>query len=537
MAQEKFTRQLTPQKGLWISAPADSIGPEYSPWCQNVRFRFGKIMRAPGRSISLQTLGSPILGFAEQTDASGNKTIYGLDGTNSALAYDVATHQFGAPRSLQMYPRRDSRFSWTAGEEQLLIVRASEISALSPSGITQVASPAGMFIEYFKNHVFLMNIVADTNSPNPMGPMPNRVQWSTLGNYADWAVGLDGTGHYRGGFVDLYEGTVEPITGGKLLNDRLVVYRNSSIVDFSATGDASAPFIPEGKVYGIGCMLPWSLVSVGQAHIFVANDFNVYSWDGVNLNPIGSPIHSYLRKMFDPSIAYTWQNMPFAAAFMGFKEYWLVIPDQVCGKWTALIFDYFRNSWTRDSFHNLNALAEHILPGAVGTSGYNEHGYPKNYPQLLAASDNGYFLIDERICGDWFWRPDDGGMDMFVDTPDMFYDQTALQNATLQRVMVSDDYPTPDGPAFKLEVSVDRGNSFPYQRALKPFGPYLGFDFVDMNITSNVRRYRFFYPKENGSARPTLRAYTDVYVPSGEFFPTRKAVNPRDPFVPPTHID
>src|SRR5215475_9245278 len=102
MAQEKFTRQLTPQKGLWISAPADSIGPEYSPWCQNVRFRFGKIMRAPGRSISLQTLGSPILGFAEQTDASGNKTIYGLDGTNSALAYDVATHQFGAPRSLQM---------------------------------------------------------------------------------------------------------------------------------------------------------------------------------------------------------------------------------------------------------------------------------------------------------------------------------------------------------------------------------------------------------------------------------------------------
>jgi hypothetical protein len=146
--------------------------------------------------------------------------------------------------------------------------------------------------------------------------MANRIQWSARAIYYDWSTV---TGH--GGFLDLYDGIVEPITGGKVLNNRLVVYRKSSITDMVPTGDDTNPFLPEGRAYGIGCMSPWSLVSLGQFHIFFANDFNVYIWDGTKLNPVGTPIHNYIRQLYDPSGAPLSTAGRLRLRFMAFKEY------------------------------------------------------------------------------------------------------------------------------------------------------------------------------------------------------------------------
>jgi hypothetical protein len=531
MAQQQFSRQVVPQKGLWIAASPDAIGPEYSPWCQNVRFRFGKILRAPGRSVTLDTCPKNFMDFVTLIDATGGTSVFGLCGSTltdmEMSLFDPNSNKFSLVGPLSLTAHKDLRVSWTMGEERLFIVRCSSIVAVGPSNsIEALQTPVGDFVQYFKNHLFLGNVMG----------FSSRLQWSREAQYNDWTEGQDGQGIVHGGFLDLYDGIVEPITGMKVLNDRLTVYRRSTITDMNATGDALTPFLPENRVNGIGCMLPWSLASVGQFHIFVGNDFNVYAWDGSNLDPIGSPIHSYIRRLFDPGMQSSgWMNIPFAAVFMGFKEYWLVIPAGFA--YVILIYDYFRNSWTRDLFGGpLTALFEQILPGAMGSPGFNGTHYPAHYPVMLMGAAKNFAEIDERIVGDWFSRPTDGGMDMFMDTPDMFYNPNAILNGTLERVLVSQDIPN-DDPSYKVQVSIDRGNSFPYSRTIQPIDTHWGFEFADLNVSSNVRRYRFFYPKENGAAVPTLRAYTDVYVPSGEFFPINRALNPPDPYIPPTNTN
>jgi len=471
--------------------------------------------------------------FAQYTDAQGVKSVLSLEASsltdNSACLYQPNTWDFGAPLALGQASQLDRRFSWAAGEERLFVVRASQLNAIyrdPGTGVYSnelVSSPAGQFVEYFKNHVFIMNIIGASN----------RVQWSAQAQYNDWQ-----TTQTHGGFLDLYDGTVEEITNGKILGDRLVVYRKSSITDMVATGDDTQPFLPEGRIYGIGCLAPWTLVNVGQYHFFLGNDFNVYSWDGINLNPIGTPIHSYVRQLYDPSSTSTWITTPFAASFMSFKEYWLVISQQGSNQYVALIYDYLRETWTRDVFTNLYSIFEQALPGPTASAGYNGTGYPTLYPVLMGGMDNNYFMIDERIDGGRYRRPTDGGLDMFVDTPDMYYSQDKMQNATLERVMVSEGMPRAGGePAFQLQVSIDRGNNFVLSNDVQPKDTHWGFEFTDMNITSNVRRYRFNYPKERGAAFPSLRSYTDVYVPSGEFFPVERPTGTQLGYIPPTGVD
>ena len=462
-----------------------------------------------------------------------------------ARPYDQAARQFTvAPQTICPNHYDDStRFSWTQGEERLFVTNSSTISAINVTApgvfsVEDLASPPGVFVEYFNNHLFLLNTQA----------MANRIQWSTPAFYYDWATT---TGH--GGFLDLYDGVVEPLTGGRVLNNRLVVYRKSSITDMVPTGDDTNPFLPEGRAYGIGCMSPWSLVSLGQFHIFFANDFNVYIWDGTKLNAIGTPIHNYIRQLYDPERSAAWYSRPFATAFIAFKEYWLGIYDYLNDQIILLVYDYQRDAWTRDVFPNsFHGMFERTLIGAEGTAGYNRAGYPQRWPLLMGANGADYFMIDERIDGDRLSNPDTGGMEMFVETPDFYYGEDALQNGTMQRALVIQGTPrTPNDPGYHFDLSIDRGNTWIEAQEVTPVDVHWGFEFVDFNATSNVYRWRFrnkaTTPVWDGAVwdigiwdiddwatlntnivgvagRPSWRSYTSVYVPSGEFFPIERPV-------------
>ena len=526
MAQQVFERNQLPTRGLYTSAVADSLDPSYTPWCQNVRFRFGQILRAPGRSRPLFTRsGSTIMDFATLVDATGKVSIYSIEDTNgltSIALYNPTAATFGPQIQLGITKQRDVRISWTQGEERLFIARGSQVAAVAPGGVVEVLSiardasgnpildgngqtipaPAGCFLVYFKNHLLMLNTT----------DMPNRIQWTANAVYKDWATTTD-----HGGFLDLYDGIVEPITGAKVLGNRLAIYRTSSISDFVATGDPTSPFLPDGRVFGLGCLVPNSLVNLGQMHFFVANDYNVWSWDGVNLTPIGTPIHKYVRELYDPDSQNTWMTAPFGAAFMGFKEYWLCFPSPTGGS-VVLIYDYLRDTWTRDFIDiPLCALFEQILPTDPQLS---VTGYPVKYPVLMGANQNQYFLIDERVIGD---NISPGGMDMWVDTPDMYYDKNAIHNGTLERVLIAQGTEQGDLP-YQLQISIDRGQTFAITKTITPLDTHWGFEFVDTNVTNNVRRMRFMYPRANGPATPSLRSYTSVYVPAGEFFPVERPI-------------
>jgi hypothetical protein len=553
VAQQKAQRNTVP-RSLYTSAVADTLGPEMSPWCQNVRFRYGQINRAPGRSVPLQYYVFPhsILDFAVHTDAKGVETVFAIgwdDGVSkhAARPYDPDTRQFTVPYQF-MCPDHYSgsvRISWTQGEERLFVATASRVSSInvtSPGVFTveDLSSPPGVFVEYFSNRLFLLNTK----------DVVNRVQWTGRANYTDWETTTD-----HGGFLDLYDGKVEPITGGRILNNRLVVYRPSSLTDLVATGNDSQPFLPEGRVYGIGCLAPWSLASLGQFHIFLANDFNVYMWDGAKLSAIGTPIHNYIRQLYDPERSTIWNSHPFAVSFLAFKEYWLAMYDFLNNQMVVLIYDYQRDTWARDIFPaKLYAMLERTLIGAEGTDGYDRTGYPIRWPCLMAARERDYFMVDERVNGDRLSNPYTGAMEMFVETPDFYYGQDALQNGTMQRALVTQGKPrAATDPGYHFDLSVDRGNSWIESSKITPSDQHWGFEFIDFNTTSNVYRWRFRtiapIPEWEGchwnigewntdnwatitaesaglANKPSWRSYTSVYVPSGEFFPIERPVEP-----------
>jgi hypothetical protein len=228
---------------------------------------------------------------------------------------------------------------------------------------------------------------------------------------------------------------------------------------------------------------------------------------------------------------------------MGFKEYHLAIPQWQSSQVVVLIYDYLRDTWTRDVFTSLRSLFEYQQSGVTSTPGYDGTGYPSLFPVLMASRDKDFFIIDERIVGDRLSRSD-GGMEMFVDTPDMYYDgKNAIVNATLERIMIAQGWPraTTD-PPYNVEISIDRGQNFLSAKQVTPLLTHWGFEFVDTNITSHVRRYRFRYPVESGAARPSWRAYTDLYVPSGDFFPVERPVGTQlesggEPELPPTGVE
>jgi hypothetical protein len=542
MAQQLKTRGQAPSKGLYVSSMSDMIPPEYTPWCQNVRFRFGEVLRAPGRSIVLDSHPTKsILDFAIHTDSTGLKTVVALIADslflnrNEVQAVDTVNSLYnlvGTPVAIAD-SIQDVRFSWTQGEERLFVVRRSHVAAIQTGSgvVTSVelfgpGTPICSFVEYFSNRLFALN-TSDSS---------NRVQYTALSHYDDWVP----VAPEHGGFIDLYDGSVTAITGGKCLNSKLVVYKEDMIIDLASTGDQNVPFLPETRVNGIGCMFPWTLQSAGQFHIFVGNDYMVYIWDGVQLTPIGQPVHSYIRRLLD-RMQDPWYNIPFGAMFKGFKEYYLVLQSEAMNYREVLIYDYMRGSWTRDYFmvdvdRPFGGLWEVSEVGAAGTPGYSATDYPLHYPLLVASKDKDIFTIDERIAGDRL-QSADGGMDMWWDTIDMYYSEDSLVNGTVQRVITSQKNPLniPQDPPYFIEVIVDRGANVAASTKVTPSIEHVGFEFAEFNVTSNVRRYRFHYKPEQGAARPTWRGWSDIYVPSGDFFPIKR-VTPNT-VVPPIGTD
>jgi hypothetical protein len=520
-------------KGLYISAMSDLLTPEYTPACMNVRFRFGNVQRAPGRSLKMQTLSTQsFMDFATFTNVTGAKTMVALTAStlsdNAFTGYDEPNFRFAGAVTMAQPSTANVRFSWTQGEERLFACRASVPVALKQPtpgtwAVEQLTNaPTAYFLEYFNNRVIAMRLKVPT--PDAVPPQTSvvaasQIRWTKQGDYKDW---LTTTGH--GGFLELYDNSVDPITGGKVLNDRLTVYRKNSITDLVVTGVDTAPFLPQQRANGMGCAFPWTLASAGQFHIFVSNDFNVYMWDGSKLNPIGTPIHSLVRQLInvDKDLPDTtdWRSIPFATMFMAFKEYHLVIP-QSNGDVHVLVYDYLRDSWTRDMIPGLTALYEWPQKVSANASRvFDILAYPTIFPTLAAGCGKDYHIIDERIVGDYLTPGSTGGMEMYFDSPDMYYGKEGVTNGTLERIVVAQATPYYlNEVPYEVKVSTDRGGSFGSTFVVTPQMAHQGFEFADFNVTSNVRRYRFRYPGGGTAARPSWRGYTDLFIPSGEFFP------------------
>jgi hypothetical protein len=126
MATPIRIRQPAPIGGLRSAWPADSIEPTQSPRCLNVRFRFGEVRQAPGRSL--------VAGPAAGEDALAIVRYPLADGTTEWAMLLTETGMFRWGNSAPGTPRQwhrvtgsgltgTTRYSTTAGEDWLFVAR------------------------------------------------------------------------------------------------------------------------------------------------------------------------------------------------------------------------------------------------------------------------------------------------------------------------------------------------------------------------------------------------------------------------------
>jgi hypothetical protein len=141
-----------------------------------------------------------------------------------------------------------------------------------------------------------------------------RLRWSVAGNYSDFS----GSGS---GYKDCSEDPYD-ITGLAVISDTLLIYKTYSIMHATRTGSASNPFDFKVRVDSIGCYIPGTLVSIGDAHFFVGSD-NFYTYDLRSPKAVGDKVKDAFLDELNP----TYAHRTHALVAEEFNEIQIYYPD------------------------------------------------------------------------------------------------------------------------------------------------------------------------------------------------------------------
>lgn len=513
-------RQPAPLAGLRTAWPEDDLDPRHAPYALNVRFRFGEVRQAPGRSL--------ISGPVAAEDALAIVRFPLTDGTTewSVLATETGLFRWGstAPGVTRQWHRVTGsgltgadRYSIAAGEDYLFLARlgheimrwdggaATSYGAI-PDATTFPGSgaPRSRFVEYFNDRLVLGWTVEDGTT------YANRVRWAVNADHTDWSG--DGSG-----YLDLYDGNAIPITGLKGLGGRCAIYHPDAIRDLVPTGELDPEFVIETRIRGMGTRAPYTICSTGQTHFFLGTDCNVYAWDGTQLRPVGEPILDTLQAFASPTKMATY----FGAVSTVRGEYWLVL-----GSGNVFIYDYQRDAWSRDSFSDITALGEVVdttsavtwdtVTGtwAAQSRQWWQMGGDASTVLWAGRTDGATFAVDETVNYDYFAVG--SIVDRICETRDWYGPAEAngepdpTRQWTLQRVLLTYDYVS--ASPFEFGVSTDRGTTWTTKQITPSTS---GYSWVDLNLTGHVWRFRFRENDATGAFR--WRSYVYEFVPGGSY--------------------
>jgi hypothetical protein len=505
------------------------IGQDYSPNAVNVRFRFGEVRPTPGRSLfDGDVAGQKALAITNFSMSNG--TIWPLLLTDNKL-FRLGNLSPGDSRNWTKIngtftPTIFHRWGFCVGEDKFFFSNSadeiaywdgdtthpfdmiSSVAGFEGTGANPAHAPTARFLEYFNGRVLLGNVTEGGTI------LANRLRWPYNGDFRKW----NETQQLGAGFMDLNEEGAEAIRGVKALDDRCIVYKRNSIGDLTPTGTLSPTFIHQVRFRGVGVGAPGTLASSGTAHFFLADDQNVWMWDGNKPTPIGEPIHEELKSLSYRSTF----NQYFGFCSLSRYEYWLILCDSDRGSFDVFIYDYFRNYWTRDVFPNIYTIGEievplfeytwNTIPGV-----WTDWNIP--WADLFAATtteviagrtDSVTMDINETISWDYFSQG--SIVDRVLETEDMYID-TPWDNAQSVRLLLNYEYASKE--PFEVGVSFDRGKTW----TTKQITPTTqGYSFVEFTKSGNVVRYRFRENNATGFFR--WRSYMCEYLPIGDFLGT-----------------
>lgn len=558
MATPRRVRKPLPAKGLVTALPADSIGPDFTPNCYNVRFKFGQVRHGPGRGV---LTGSPVneivrnMGFA--TNPLGEQIPYMF--TDSKL-WTQPGDKLAVPAgpwtnvpstgsglgTVNISATNPSRFGLAIGEGYMFFTRNQKLGGVAyssdaifrwdismgaagyqclyksssyqpPAGLSSVAGAgavSGKFLEYMNGHLVAFNVVEQVNDAGfpvtgKSSVLPQRIRWSESGQHLHWndTLGLGA------GFIDLWEGDSTPVVGVARLRDDAVIVRGESIGHFRPTFQLQPEFSYETRLRGFGTRAPYSVASSGSAVFFLGTDGIVYSWDGSNLAPIGGAIQDQITAWANIFTSNTYSQWEEQTGIVGVcsperGEYWLLIRDNAQGNDTQVfVWDWVRQCWTRDTFPDITCLGSLN----IGTSVLS------HIPAWFGGgSDGRTFAIDENISGDYYAIG--SIIDRYIETEDMYFDPGTGADpwnlGTVIRMLLVYDYMS--AVPFEVGISTDRGHTY-LTKMVTPSPS--GYSIIDLGPkTGNVVRFRFREKDLNAQFRWT--SYSFQLIDAGEFIGT-----------------
>lgn len=305
-----------------------------------------------------------------------------------------------------------------------------------PSGIVKAK-----FVRQFNNYLFLGNVAtAGTN-------LSSRIYWSGIKDTATWDSDQ---------FIEISKDDGQPITGLKVLQDRLVVYKTRSIYNVYFTGDADLPFIMPGggkSNSAVGCIAPWSIQEIENGHVFLSHD-GLYYYDGANSYKMSYKIQKTLdgfnTAYFDKAVSCVYKPK---------NKYYLAMPGEAAvTNNKIIIWDYFNNAFSlytgmapasMCTFYTDAGLTE--IPYFSDYSGYTYKMETGNtdYPLGVATAINGYYYTNWKTYDDLC---DQKGIAHVY----LYY---AVQDTTLG-LAYSYDFETGDTYSINLDLSGDSADVY-----------------------------------------------------------------------------
>lgn len=522
-----------PLKGRFTSAPADAIGPQFSPNALNVRFRFGEVRPGPGRGLFD---GSPVNSPVQIISQFGLTTdvLWSFMLTQSKLfRKNPLTVAGWAEVTGTVVPAGSRKWSWASGEDHLFFNRGDTDSILqwdgnpanqfdlvsNVAGFEPVDGAVGVMssarhLEYFAERLVLANVIESGTT------FSNRLRWSQRADFRKW----DSTLGLGAGFLDIPTEHSLPIIGMKALGDRLAVYSKKSIIDVVETGQIDPVFVYKVRSRGLGLGAPYTIGKANQTHYFLGNDFNVWSWDGIQLQPIGDPVWQEIQALV---------HLDTIEEYFGFfaqrrNEYWLVLSDVSRGTFEAFIYDQRAGAWSRDSFPSLTAadeiealtdpIAWEDLVGTWEDQTLTWEAFGGGVlPSVIVGgrADGSTMVVDEAFAYDYFAIG--SIIDCVLETEDHYVPEEEgpiWKNQEILRVVLVFNPDSAGGNPIEVGISFDQGRTWTTKDVALDT---TGYAYVDFVLTGRVVRYRFREKDNNVQFR--YRGYGYQYVVSGDATP------------------
>lgn len=257
-------------------------------------------------------------------------------------------------------------------------------------GLTNITARA---IAPFMNHLIL-GYTIETGTA-----CPRRVRWSCTGNPEDWTTTANGAG-----FVELVD-TVDWIVTFFKVRDKLFILKERSIWELVYVG-GSQIFTPQLRIDGIGGYSAKCVIPLGEEAIIYGSD-NVYSFDGLDLTPIGDFLVDKLYSTATKVVNNEKLNRATSVFIEEINEVWFVVPTVGADPDLMLKYNLTEESWLFDD-RSATAFGYYSIPLGASWESKTDHWddytgivwfttpLPSGAPITLIGTKEGYVYQDTR---------------------------------------------------------------------------------------------------------------------------------------------